>query len=177
MEENENDTDFTLLKTGIPRDKYYELISGPTKVSEEKVTETLTTVLRDYTIDGNSLKEIHTHMCASIELNMKRSQSTHVQGYLVYDVEFHYKTKYKFNHKEEYYLFFEKPSRTTLTQFSPEYRKGGQFLNALVSNYHLMKNDNGTWSNNYNPILNIVASAIGLDKLPLYKYSKEDLGP
>ena len=177
MSGNEDDTDFTLLKTGIPRDAYYELFSGPGKASEEEVIETLNVVLQNYTINEDPLMRVNTHMCASIELNMKRSQSTHILKYLVYDVKFNYKTGYKFNHQEEYYLFFEKPSRATLTQFSPEYRRGGHFLNALVSNYQLMKNKNGTWSNNYNPILNIVASAIGLDKLPLYKYNKEDLGP
>ena len=177
MRENEDDTDFTLLKTGIPRDEYYDLISGPRKATEEEVIETLNEVMRNCTIHGSPLREDHTHMCATVKLNMKRTQSTIMNKYFVYDVEFSYKSGYKFNHKEEYYLFFEKPSRTTLTQFSTQYRKGGHFLNALVSNYHLMKNNDGTWSNNYNPILNIVASAIGLDKLPLYKYNKEDLGP
>ena len=176
----EDDTDFTLLKTGIPRDEYLDLVSGPRKATEEEVMNKLETEMQNYTHRGGPLRggyEAYEHMCATVELNLKRTQSTLINGYLVYDVTFEYKEGYKFNHEEEYFLFFEKPSRTTLTQFSSNYRKGEHFLTALVSDYHIMKNENGTWSNNYNPILNIVASAIGLDKLPSYWYSKDDLGP
>ena len=174
----EDDTDFTMLKTGIPRDDYLDILSGPRKQTEEEVIKKVKTVMQDFTQHGEPLKYKPTqYMCATAELNINRSRSTLTQGYFVYDVTFEYETGYMFNHEEEYYLFFEKPSRTTLTQFSRKYLKGEHFLTALVSNYYIMKNEDGTWSNNYNPILTIVANAIGLDKLPSYRYSKDDLGP
>ena len=177
--------DFIRMRTGIRSEDYLNLRFPIENATEEQVLEQLQTVMREYTFGGEPLRR-NGHYIATVELNLKRTQSTLINGYFVYDVSFDVtdSNMAAWNHEEEYFLFFKKPSRTTLTQFSPDYRKGEQFVPALVTNWEftekypfnrgLIAEGSGRWSTVFSPTINLVAQAIGLDRLPSYRLYKED---